>query len=63
MPAEETDKPGAQPDLKAQFLQALERKKGQHGDGVSGAGPDAAKIHGAHSKVGGKRQFRRKSGG
>ncbi|HET6209748.1 MAG TPA: DUF5302 domain-containing protein [Jatrophihabitans sp.] len=50
-------------DLKAQFLQALARKKGQRADGVSGSGPDSSKIHDVHGKVGGKRQFRRKSGG
>ncbi|MDQ2838098.1 MAG: DUF5302 domain-containing protein [Actinomycetota bacterium] len=53
----------AQPDLKSQFLQALERKKGQHADGVGGGGPESSKIHDVHGKVGGKRQFRRKSGG
>lgn len=50
-------------DLKDQFRQALERKKGQHADGVGGGGPDAHKIHEAHGKAGAKRQFRRKSGG
>ncbi len=63
MAAEETENAGAQPDLKSQFLQALERKKTLRADGVGGAGPDASKIHEAHGKVGGKRQFRRKSGG
>jgi hypothetical protein len=60
------DKPDAEePDteLKAQFLQALARKKSQHADGVGGSGPDSNKIQDVHGKVGGKRQFRRKSGG
>jgi hypothetical protein len=50
-------------DLKAQFLEALARKKGRQADGVGGSGPESNKIHEAHGKVGGKRQFRRKSGG
>ncbi|HJQ00954.1 MAG TPA: DUF5302 domain-containing protein [Jatrophihabitans sp.] len=59
------DKPPTEPDdeLKAQFLEALARKKGRHADGVGGSGPESGKIHEAHGKVGGKRQFRRKSGG
>lgn len=64
----EADSAGAQPadgpaDVKARFRDALERKKSQHADGVSGGGPNAAKIHDVHSRAGGKRQFRRKSGG
>jgi hypothetical protein len=54
---------GHEADLKEQFRQALERKKGQHADGVGGTGPDANKIHDVHSRAGAKRQFRRKSGG
>lgn len=57
------DSAGPEDDLKSQFLQALERKKGQRADGVGGSGPEGSKIHEAHGKVGGKRQFRRKSGG
>ena len=50
-------------DVKARFRDALERKKSQHADGVGGGGPNAPKIHDVHSRAGGKRQFRRKSGG
>ena len=56
--------PAAGPaDVKARFRDALERKKSQHADGVGGGGPNAPKIHDVHSRAGGKRQFRRKSGG
>ena len=59
-----TAEPAADPaDVKAQFRDALERKKSQHADGVGGGGPNSAKIHDVHSRAGGKRQFRRKSGG
>jgi len=54
---EETD------DVKAKFLAALQRKGGGKGNG-SGSGPGGdSKIHGTHSAAGGKRTFRRKSGG
>ncbi|HTZ44062.1 MAG TPA: DUF5302 domain-containing protein [Jatrophihabitans sp.] len=60
MTSEQT--PAPQPDLKAQFREALERKRGQHADQAGrGAGQDS-KVHEAHAKAGGKRQFRRKSG-
>jgi hypothetical protein len=56
--------PAAEPaDVKARFRDALERKKSQHADGVGGGGPNSAKISDVHSRAGGKRQFRRKSGG
>ncbi|MGI8665229.1 MAG: DUF5302 domain-containing protein [Jatrophihabitans sp.] len=61
--AEESENEGADADLKAQFLKALERKKGHNTDGVGGAGPDSSKVGDVHSKAGAKRQFRRKSGG
>jgi hypothetical protein len=50
-------------DLKAQFRDALERKKGQQADGVAGPGGRGGKINEAHNRAGAKRQFRRKSGG
>ena len=50
-------------DVKARFREALERKKGHHADGVGGSGPSAGKVSDVHSRAGGKRQFRRKSGG
>lgn len=57
----DTETPPA--DVKARFRDALERKKSQHADGVGTGGPNASKIHDVHSRAGGKRQFRRKSGG
>jgi hypothetical protein len=50
-------------DVKARFRDALQRKQSQQADGVSGGGPNASKIRDVHSRAGGKRQFRRKSGG
>ena len=49
-------------DLKSQFRDALERKRGHQQDGGNGPGGRDSKIHEAHSKAGAKRQFRRKSG-
>jgi len=48
-------------ELKSQFREALERKRGQQQAGNGAANRDS-KIHEAHSKAGAKRQFRRKSG-
>jgi len=48
-------------DPKEKFREALERKKGkQHPH--EGASQNSSKVHDAHSAVGGKRSFRRKSG-
>lgn len=58
-PAESSDPA----DVKARFRDALERKKGRHADGVGAGGPGSGKISDVHSRAGGKRQFRRKSGG
>jgi uncharacterized protein DUF5302 len=49
-------------DVKAQFLEALQRKQQHHADGVAGSGPTGSKIHEAHDRAATKRQFRRKSG-
>lgn len=48
-------------DAKAKFREALDRKKqsGSKGPVAPGA---AGGVHAAHGKVGGKREFRRKSG-
>lgn len=53
----------AEDDVKRKFREALERKRGggRAGKG-NGAGPDSSKIHGAHGRAGGAREFRRKSG-
>jgi hypothetical protein len=51
-------------DVKRKFREALARKQGaRHGAGAGGTGPDQSKIHGAHGRAGGPREFRRKSGG
>lgn len=48
-------------DVKAKFREALERKKqGQHDRPAHLDGESA--VHSAQGKVGGKREFRRKSG-
>jgi hypothetical protein len=44
------------------FREALERKRGQQ-HANNGAAHNDSKVHGEHSRVGGKRTFRRKSGG
>ena len=47
---------------KDKFREALERKrKQQHAD--NGPAHNDSKVHGAHDRAGGKRTFRRKSGG
>jgi hypothetical protein len=52
-----------QPDdsAKDKFREALERKRGKKHP-HEGAGAGDSKIHETHGAVGGKRQFRRKSG-
>ncbi|GLW54643.1 DUF5302 domain-containing protein [Kitasatospora phosalacinea] len=49
-------------DQKAKFLAALQRKGGENRNTNGGPGSDS-KIHGTHGAAGGKRTFRRKSGG
>lgn len=50
-------------EVKRKFREALERKQGaRRGAGAAGNGPDQSKIHGAHGRAGGPREFRRKSG-
>ncbi|MFL6163212.1 MAG: DUF5302 domain-containing protein [Jatrophihabitantaceae bacterium] len=50
------------PDLKSQFREALDRKRGQQQDGPGGPGGRDGKVQEAHGKANAKRQFRRKSG-
>ncbi len=51
-------------DVKDKYRAALERKRGQQADRVAEANDrDGSEIHGEHVAVGGKRTFRRKSGG
>jgi hypothetical protein len=57
-----TQTPAEPDEVKARFKEALERKQGQqkkehlHPDGDSA-------LHDTHGRSGGKRQFRRRSGG
>jgi hypothetical protein len=61
-PADEAAVPG-EDDVKRKFREALARKQGGGGGGRGGGtGPDQSKIHGAHGRAGGAREFRRKSG-
>jgi len=64
--APDAEPPNAEPtnDVKDKFKAALERKRGQQADReASSGGREGSKIHGEHSAAGGKRTFRRKSGG
>jgi hypothetical protein len=55
---------GAPDDIRQQMKEALERKRAHEGEHLSAreAG-SAAKVHEVHGPEGGRRQFRRKSGG
>jgi hypothetical protein len=59
--AEEDSEKSTADDAKAKFREALERKKQnqQQRPGYLGGG---SAVQSAHGKVGGKREFRRKSG-
>jgi hypothetical protein len=52
----------AEDDVKRRFREALDRKKKGQSGGGPGSAKDPSKIHGAHGRAGGKREFRRKSG-
>jgi hypothetical protein len=55
----------AKPDIdevKRKFREALDRKRDAHAEGSGKGANESGKIHGAHGKEGGRRQFRRKSG-
>jgi len=52
----------ANSDAKDRFRAALDRKRTQQADRASNAHGES-KVHGEHGAVGGKRTFRRKSGG
>jgi hypothetical protein len=55
------EKPESDP-TKDKFRQALERKR-THRHANNGEAQNDSKVHGEHSRAGGKRTFRRKSGG
>jgi uncharacterized protein DUF5302 len=64
MPADNAAQP-AEPTAdptKDRFREALERKRERH-HANNGDAQNDSKVHGEHSRVGGKRTFRRKSGG
>jgi hypothetical protein len=56
------DKDGATDAAKDKFREALERKRGKKHP-HEGASQNDSKVHTEHGALGGKRQFRRKSGG
>lgn len=55
------DQPKAADTQRERFLAALEAKK--HREGHGGVAKDAGSAKGQTDRVGGKREFRRKSGG
>jgi hypothetical protein len=59
-----SDKPSgdANSDAKDKFREALERKRSQQSERATESHAES-KIHGEHGAAGGKRTFRRKSGG
>ncbi|GLZ42434.1 DUF5302 domain-containing protein [Actinokineospora sp. NBRC 105648] len=57
----ETEVAAEPEDLKTKFREALARKQAQAKSG-EGHASGGSKVHDSHGKVGGKRQFRRKSG-
>jgi hypothetical protein len=59
--AEKDADPSADPN-RDKFREALERKRGQQHANNAAAHNDS-KVHGEHARAGGKRAFRRKSGG
>lgn len=60
--AEDHEQAPAKLDPKEAMRQALERKKqAEHMSASHGVTADRGEVH-AHGKVGGKREFRRKSG-
>jgi hypothetical protein len=64
MPADNPAEPAdaAADPTKDRFREALERKRDRHHANNGDAQSDS-KVHGEHARAGGKRTFRRKSGG
>jgi hypothetical protein len=65
MPAEDAVEQTAKSrnvDTKDKFRAALERKRNQQ-HANNGVTQNESKVHGEHARAGGKRTFRRKSGG
>jgi hypothetical protein len=49
-------------DVKRKFREALARKQAQADKKAENGAKDSSKVHGTHSRAGGRRTFRRKSG-
>jgi hypothetical protein len=49
-------------DVKDKYREALARKRGHQAERAESEHREKSKIHGAHGPVGGRREFRRKSG-
>ncbi|MBW8486464.1 DUF5302 domain-containing protein [Actinomadura parmotrematis] len=59
---EGADGAAAGDDVKRRFREALDRKRDAASGNAAGGGGKDGKVRGAHSRAGGQRQFRRKSG-
>ncbi|WP_198168981.1 DUF5302 domain-containing protein [Herbidospora daliensis] len=57
------DEANAEDELKRKFREALDRKRQAQSDRNGKGARGSSKIHGTHEAAGGKRSFRRKSGG
>lgn len=62
MDADETGPTSPSEETKRKFREAIEHKK-QQGANHAGVGGAESGVHGVHTRAGGKREFRRKSGG
>ncbi|GAA4443614.1 DUF5302 domain-containing protein [Actinokineospora soli] len=60
-PTADTETTGEPEDVRERFKAALARKNAKANSGENHL-TGGSKVHDAHGKVGGKRQFRRKSG-
>jgi hypothetical protein len=55
--------PSPAEDMKRKFREALDRKNKKNLENPAGNVDGDSAVHGVQSKIGGKREFRRKSGG
>jgi hypothetical protein len=63
---DQTSEATAVPDIdevKRQFREALDRKRGAHASTNADGTQDTGKVHGSHGPATSRRSFRRKSGG
>ncbi|MCC5582035.1 MULTISPECIES: DUF5302 domain-containing protein [Microtetraspora] len=64
MTAAEPEHDAPEDEMKRKFREALERKKRTQAErNAAGTGKDPSKVNAAHGPAGGRRSFRRKSGG